>query len=45
MVFCTFGMIVFLALFHFSVAFTMGEEVGVTFPGGWGAVVPWGNDS
>ena len=34
-VFCTFGMVVFL-LFHFRVAFTMGEEVGVIFPGSWG---------
>ena len=24
------------ALFHFGVAFTKGEEVGVTFPGSWG---------
>jgi hypothetical protein len=23
----------------------MGEEVGVTFPGGWGPVGPCGNDS
>ena len=27
----------FFVLFHFRVAFTMGEEVGVTFPGSWGA--------
>jgi len=33
MVFCKFGIIVF----EFSAAFTMGKEVGVTFPGSWGA--------
>ena len=26
----------FFVLFHFRAAFTMGEEVGVTFPGSWG---------
>ena len=42
---CTFGMIVFKCFFHFRAAFTMGEEVEVTFPSIWGGVVPWGNDS
>ena len=27
----------FFSIFHFRAAFTMGEEVGVTFPSSWGA--------
>ena len=40
MVFCTFGYIwddSFFGFFHFRLALAMGEEVGVTFPGSWGA--------
>ena len=42
-VFCNF--VFFKKYLHFRAAFTMGEEVGVTFPGGWGPVGPCGNDS
>ena len=31
MVFCTYGMLVFLKLFHFRAAFTMSEERGRLF--------------